>query len=200
MELHYAYRAEDRPVGTEPKDKAQIRMQWVDFQHGGKTYSLAHLVPVAHVYRRVENNDKPSEAFRVDVTFSLHCFSRRPGDGEVYDSQLMYPNVSEQRLFDLERYEMSKRLPEIIASLPERKIRQTGHGNYISVDLSHQDGTPIEYDVFFKVKKVGRGKLELRVESAYVRDAAYQSNRPSGKPIRFWVILHNTLNGLAIRT
>jgi hypothetical protein len=94
---------------------------------------------------------------------------------------------------------MSRRLPEIIRSLPKRQIRQTGHGNYICVEVITETGVRVEYDVFFKVKKVAKGRLELRVESAYVRDPSYRTNRPSGKPIRIWVILHNTLNGLAIR-
>jgi hypothetical protein len=94
---------------------------------------------------------------------------------------------------------MSRRLPEIIRSLLKRQIRQTGHGNYICVEVITETGVRVEYDVFFKVKKVAKGRLELRVESAYVRDPSYRTNRPSGKPIRIWVILHNTLNGLAIR-
>jgi len=175
-------------------------MQWADFQFGGKTYGLGHLARMDLVYRRPASGPLPGVNFRVDVYFSLHCFTRRPVEEEHFDAKLIYPGVSARRLFDFHRYDMSKRLPEIIATLPDRKVRQTGYGNYISVDVSNQDGSIVEYDVFFKVKKVARGRLELRVESAYVRDAQYRSNRPSGKAIAFWVILHNTLNGLAIRT
>jgi hypothetical protein len=58
----------------------------------------------------------------------------------------------------------------------------------------------IEYDIFFKVKKLGKGRLEMIVETAFVRDPAHAASRPSGKPIRFWIILHNTLHGLKIRS
>jgi hypothetical protein len=95
---------------------------------------------------------------------------------------------------------MSKRLPEIIQGLPDRSIRQTGHSNFITVEVIRDSGGVVEYDIFFKVKKVGKGRLELRVESAYVRDPEYGSSRPSGKKIGFLVILHNTLNSLTIRS
>ena len=44
------------------------------------------------------------------------------------------------------------------------------------------------------------GRLEMIVETAFVRDAGYGSTRPDGKPVRFWIILHNTRHGLMIRT
>ena len=37
------------------------------------------------------------------------------------------------------------------------------------------------------------------VETAFVRDLDHDSLRPDGKPIRFWIILHNTLNNIKIR-
>lgn len=173
-------------------------MQWKEFVYQGKTYDLSHLHPFEIWFERPAQHGKPPVSFRVEAHFSLHCFSRRMGD-EPYDKGLIYPGVSEVRLFDLYRYELSRRLPDIIRSLPRRQIRQTGHGNYICVEVITETGIRVEYDVFFKVRKVARGRLELRVESAYVRDPSYRTNRPSGKPIRMWVILHNTLNGLAIR-
>jgi hypothetical protein len=174
-------------------------VQWKDFVYQGRSYDLSHLDPFEIQFERPAQARKPAVGFRVDVFFSLHCFSRRLDD-EPYDCNLIYPNVSELRLFDAYRHELSKRLPDIVRNLPTLQIRQTGHGNYICVDVIAEDGKRIEYDVFFKVKKVARGRLELRIESAYVRDPSYKTSRPSGKPIRFWVILHNTLNGLAIRT
>jgi hypothetical protein len=39
----------------------------------------------------------------------------------------------------------------------------------------------------------------MLVETAFVRDPEYGSTRPAGKPIRFWIILHNTLNDIRIR-
>jgi hypothetical protein len=72
---------------------------------------------------------------------------------------LVYPDDYEARIFDFRRYEMSKRLPEII-----------------------------------------QGRLEMIVVTAFVRDPGYGSTRPDGRPVRFWIILHNTRHGLMIRT
>jgi hypothetical protein len=38
------------------------------------------------------------------------------------------------------------------------------------------------------------------IQSAYLRDANYASNRPERKPIGFFVILFNTLNNKPIKT
>lgn len=173
-------------------------MQWSNFSCGGVTYDLSHLHPRTLRYERPATTTKPAVTFKVDVTYSLHCFSYAPR-GTDYDRDLVYP-ATEFRVFDPYRFEMSKRLPEIIQGLPDRSIRQTGHSNFITVEVIRDSGGVVEYDIFFKVKKVGKGRLELRVESAYVRDPEYGSSRPSGKKIGFLVILHNTLNSLTIRS
>jgi hypothetical protein len=68
------------------------------------------------------------------------------------------------------------------------------------VETIAENGAHVEYDIFFKVKKKSKGRLEMIVETAFVRDPGYDSTRPQGKPVRFWIILHNTLNGIRIRT
>ena len=96
---------------------------------------------------------------------------------------------------------MSKRLPEIIQALPTKKpYHNSNRRNFFTVVILTDNEPPIEYDIFFKVKKLGKGRLEMIVETAFVRDPAHASSRPSGKPIRFWIILHNTLHGLKIRS
>jgi hypothetical protein len=56
----------------------------------------------------------------------------------------------------------------------------------------------MEYEVFFRVWKPGRGRIFLHVESAYVREGDYGRSKPKGTAIDFYVILHNTLNKRAI--
>jgi hypothetical protein len=51
-----------------------------------------------------------------------------------------------------------------------------------------------------KVTKPAISRLALHIQSAYIRDPNYNSSRPSGKPIRFLVILHNTLNKVPIKS
>jgi hypothetical protein len=119
--------------------------------------------------------------------------------GETYDYGLIYPDPYEKRLFDLRRYEMSKHLPTIIQALPIAKPRHNGGlGKFFSVEIITESGERIEYDIFFKVKK-GNNGLEMIVETAFIREPNYDSARPDGKPIRFWIILHHTLHGIKIR-
>jgi hypothetical protein len=114
---------------------------------------------------------------------------------------LLYGDDREIRVFDFVRYELSKRLPAIIDGLPQRKCYHTGKGNFFSVEIVRGDGTVVEYDAFFTASRSSfRGKINLFVQSAYVRDAEYASSRPAKKPIGFYVILFNTLNNKPIKT
>ncbi len=176
-------------------------MRWKDFNYGGRAYDLSHLHPRVFRFTRPAEDAHAAEVFDVEVRFTLHCFSRGQRDGEAMDPLGIYPNAYETRIFDFRRYEMSKRLPEIIQGLPTRKPRHNkSRGNYFVVEQVAEHGETFEYDIFFKVRKPGKGRLELIVETAFVRDPGYGSTRPDGKPVRFWIILHNTRHGLAIRT
>ena len=176
-------------------------MKWIEFKHDETTYDLTHLHPCTLVYERPAENDKAAEIYNVDVIFTLHCFSRELKPGEGCDNSLMYSDGYESRVFDFRRYELSKRLPEIIQALPDRKpYHNNNRRNFFTIEVVTENGASVEYDIFFKVKKKAKGRLEMIVETAFVRDPDYDSTRPAGKPIRFWIILHNTLNNKKIRT
>jgi hypothetical protein len=67
------------------------------------------------------------------------------------------------------------------------------------VELTEDSGERIEYDIYFRLVKLGKQRLELTVETAFDRRPENRKNRPVGKPIRFWIILHNTLCEKPIR-
>lgn len=114
---------------------------------------------------------------------------------------MLYGDDRETRIFDFVRYELSKRLPEIIEGLGQRKCYHTGEGNFFSVEIIQENGRVIEYDIFFVASRSSlKGKINLSVQSAYIRDAEYASSRPVKKPIGFFVILFNTLNNKPIHT
>ena len=113
----------------------------------------------------------------------------------------MYSDGYESRAFDFRRYELSKLLPEIIQTLPDRKpYHNKNRRNFFTVEVVAENASTVEYDIFFKVKKKAKGQLEMIIETAFVRDPGHDSTRPDGKPIRFWIILHNTLNNKKIST
>ena len=171
-------------------------MQWKDFEYNGVTYDLRHLCPRTLQFERPAQGDKLAIIFSVDVIFSLHCFTHeRPPC--AYDMNLTYSDAREMRLFDFERYELSKKLPMIIETLAQRKCFHTGHGNFVTVEVVSGDGVTVDYHVFFTASKSDRkGRVNIYIQSAYVPDRKVGT---SGKSIRFLVILHNTMNKLLIR-
>jgi hypothetical protein len=92
---------------------------------------------------------------------------------------------------------LSHHLPGIIAVLAKRKCYHTGRGNFFTVEVVDDAGNRVEYEVYFNAYR-SIGRLNLVVQSAYVRDWAH-SNRPHTKPIGFNIILYNVLNGKEIK-
>ena len=82
---------------------------------------------------------------------------------------MVYSDARESRLFDFERYELSKRLPGIIESLSQRKCFQTDRSDFVTVDVILADATVVNYHVYFTVSKATKkGFINLFVSSAYV--------------------------------
>ena len=69
----------------------------------------------------------------------------------------------ESRAFDPVRYGLSKALPELLRTLPERRIAQTRTGSLVRIELVGQG----EYGIFFLLTKEGKSSCELFVMSAY---------------------------------
>jgi hypothetical protein len=165
---------------------------WTPFTHADTVYDLGHLHPCELMYEQPRQGEKPAITYIVDVTFSLHCFTRSLPKEGAYDRSLVYRSSLEERLFDTARYEYSKRLPGIIRTLNQRKCMKTGHGNFFTVEVITDDGNAVDYDVFFTAEKSSkRGRITLFIQSAFVRE---KKKLPTGKPIRFAIILYNTLN------
>jgi hypothetical protein len=175
-------------------------MQWKPFQFRGKIYDLSHLHPRSVIYEQPPKGDAPAHMYKVDVIFGLHCFTRGVKADERFDPALMYSDDRETRIFDFIRYGLSVRLPEIVNKLPARKCYHTGKGNFFTVEIAREDGEVAEYDVFFVASRSStRGRINLYVQGAYLRDPEHAANRPTRKPVGFYVILFNTLNRKPIR-
>lgn len=170
---------------------ACIDMKWLPFLRHNISYDLSHLHPKHITYVQPSKADKPAIQYKVSVSFSMHCFTRGLKEKERPDRTMLYSDARETRVFDFQRYELSKELPEIIQNLSNRKCYHTGKGNFFTVELVGDLGQKVEYDVFFEASRI-KG-LVLFVQRAYVRDAQHRS-RPRAKPIRFEVILYNTLH------
>jgi hypothetical protein len=173
-------------------------VRWIAFSFEEKKYSLDHLHPKTVTYVQPAKGINPPRRYRVEVIFSLHCFTRSM-ENETPDSALLYGDNRETRIFDFGRYELSQNLPAIIEGLMARKCFHTGHGNFFTVSVLDGQGNKIEYEVYFTVSKsTKRRVINLYVQSAYKRDTDHRGNRPAPRPIGFSVILFNTLNKVPI--
>jgi hypothetical protein len=176
-------------------------IRWKPFKYRGDTYDLTHLYPRTVRYEQTAKGNQPSRSYTADVIFSLHCFTRGFREGETPDESLLYADSRECRVFDFQRYQLSKFLPQIVYGLSQRKCYHTERGNFFSIELlSQEDGSVIEYNIFFTASRSSKkGVVNLFVQSAYVRDSQHSSNRPQKKPIGFHVILFNTLHNRPIK-
>lgn len=154
------------------------------------------------IFARPAAKGMSEEKYTVDIRYTDHCFTRKPLPGEKYDRALIYPNRERKiRLFCPMRNEMSKLLPGLIRSFPHKKPHHNkDHRNFFTVDNLTYQGQPVKYDIIFNVRKSGKGRLELLVETAYIQDPNYGAAPLLGRRVGFWIILGNTYRGIKIPT
>jgi hypothetical protein len=138
----------------------------------------------------------PPRTYRVEVIFSLHCFTRGL-DNEIPDQAMLYSDTRETRVFDFRRYELSRRLPGIVADLPQRTCYGADRRNFFIFEMVNQkSGDAQQYEVYFTASRsTKKDIINLFLQSAYTRDAKHAANRPQMKPISFHAILWSALNG-----
>jgi hypothetical protein len=175
-------------------------VNWNEFKHAEKVYDLKHLRSYTTRFEWLATAKKASEKISVTITFSHHCFTRGlPRDAGPYDPTLRFDHEGDTRIFDVELWELSRRLPDILSNLASMKCMQTGKSNFLAIEMVAADGSKCEYEIYFRVWKPRKRNVSLHVESAYVREENYGSSRPKGTAINFRVVLHNTLHDIAIR-
>ena len=77
-------------------------IRWNAFVHNGVNYDLSHLHPSQIDFTQPGNATKPERTYKVEVIYSLHCFSRKHDPAEPL---LEYCDAREKRTFDFVRYE-----------------------------------------------------------------------------------------------
>jgi len=167
----------------------------------GRIYDLSHLDPFIFEFVVPEKNGKPAVAYAIHVLFSWHCFTRKIAPSENFPRSLAYYHGRETRVFDERRYRFSRQLPGIIRDIGSRRCFHTGKGNFFTVELVDEEGSRVEYTIFFRLSRHAEPRaLTLRVESAYARDGGVPIGRPRPpRPIRFSVIAYNTATGKQIK-
>lgn len=157
---------------------------------------MSHLWNKTCHYEQPATSTETARCYTVEIEFGLHTFTRARKTGESPVADLLYSDARETRVFDFERYELSKLLPCLVEELPRRKCYHTGKGNFFTVEVITREHQAEEYFVFFESSRTKRKSiLRLFVQSAYVRSAG----RLKRKPIGFYVVLFNTLHNKPIR-
>jgi hypothetical protein len=139
----------------------------------------------------------------VVVFFSCHCFTHSVDRDERDQIPLreLYSDGRERRVLNPQRYELSKRLPGLIRTLGERRIRvEADRDNYFLLEETREDGSVAHYAVFFEVEKDERRKkrIVLRVQSAYPVLELTRRQQKAGK-INFHVLLRAVYQGRRVR-
>ena len=165
-------------------------MKWKKFIYSNKEYDISHLHPF----------QLQLGGYKFNVLFSMHCFTRKPLNNEVYDETLSYQGPNEKdRVFCFDRYDLSQQLPNIIRSLEKRPCWHTHHGSFFTIELQSSEGERQEYEVYFEVFKSKNGWMTIQIKSAYIRDNYHQTTQPRKRKIRFGVIAKNRASGKKLR-
>jgi hypothetical protein len=165
-------------------------IHWRNFTLGSETYDLDHLA-AHHAEYLDDRNEKNPITYKFIVTYGLHCFTKAlEGLDEAESQSLMYHAPRESRHFNVERYYLSKELPNIILSLSQKTtlVCHAGYGKFASVKVLDSNGVEVDYFVVFTVFKESK-KLRLHVQSAY---PVYEGIGKI-KKVSFLVIANNLL-------
>lgn len=145
----------------------------------------------------------------VVVIFSCHCFTRGlPRDlsevGQIPPEDL-FNDAREQRLLDPCRYDLSVQcLRGLVLSLPEQHIivAQPRRRNFMTWRAPPAGHAGAVYAMFFSVERDARrkGRMILRVQSAYLLDGGLTKAQKEGRKVRLGTLLKAAYEGRPIRS
>lgn len=155
------------------KKKFHIKaiQEWEDVVHEGLHFDMSHL---SASELTVEAKDK---TYILIVTYGLHCFTK---DDDVYSIPKKVKDSFEERSFNIERYQASKSLKNILSNeITSLSFYQTDEKrNFVIKRHNSITGLDEPYKIcttFFKENR----KLRLHVISAYfVREGEGSDSQP----------------------
>lgn len=142
-------------------------------QIDGSTYCLEHLQPKVYNLILEKTQQHPQTMVKMLVRYSSHCYSVGAGLEEAN----LRDERHQPRKFCIKRYNYSKYLPFIFSEFIKRDCFFTNHSNFLTIELLDEMGESKEYEIYFRVKLSGDKKVDVYVESSYVRDCAHKLNR-----------------------
>jgi len=177
-------------------EETKLLIKFPPVRHAGTVYDLSHLDPSVVEYIQAGTETVAAKVYKVNVIYTQHCFTRDIPRSGAYDKTLEHMDGKEIRLFDVDRWELSKRLPEIVHALAERTCQHAKENNFVTIEAVTGGGEVVEYDVFFVASKAMRpGFINLVIQSAYLKE-----QKQTGKRVSFLKILFSALNGKRLRS
>lgn len=174
-------------------------------------YDLSHLNPFLWEFIQPARNEITEKRYKVLFEFSHHCFTKSPNKykGETlanYPAELKYETEKETRIFCIERYQLSLRLPEILKEMDKNKCFFTSADDkFMTISIEEDNGEIVDYEIYFSLKKSNIKNevcaLYIFINSAYKRTEDYKLHSPRRhlKPVSLFVLLYNTLNNKRIK-
>lgn len=175
-------------------------MTWPSFKKNGDEYNLNHLNPFNSKLVKPAKHGQMEQAYPCRITFSCHCFTRTPENGEVVEQSNIYRDPkNENRIFCAKRYELSKGLKSIIVKRLTKggtKCFHTERGNYFIVELAQSGGKKVSYEIYFVLGKSSSTQKEnaiyIHITSAHPRPLNSHRKYPK---VRMQVLAHNAIVG-----
>jgi hypothetical protein len=133
---------------------------WKSLVVDGSVYDLSHLEPfLFHALPR-----GMAEFVTINVRVHDHCFTEafNPAKHQTSLNSSQY-SAHEKRAFDLDRYELSRNLPNFVRQICGKKITSTRNGNLARVELANGD----KYAIFFTLRRANNRRADLFVVSAF---------------------------------
>ncbi|HWU61494.1 MAG TPA: hypothetical protein VN112_05655 [Ensifer sp.] len=151
----------------------------------GQVYDLDHLDPFDF------DIEVEGVTIVVHVEFTCHCFTEALKQEHTPD--LRYAHGKETRAFDIQRYELSKKLPEMLRTLGTRSVYHTQQGSFFVLRDEDIEGLKVPYLVFFSAFKATdkRVHVQLLVRSAYLKPGMAEF----AAPVRFSTLMRFTRDG-----
>jgi hypothetical protein len=170
--------------------------RWPSHWEKGRRYDLSHVHPFKIDYTLPANAQFAARVVRISVSFTSHTFTRKCEADETPNHH--YCSPGEARIFDQERYELSKLLPELIRNIGNRKCFFAKYDNFFVPELPEGIPDDSEYWVFFFVERADKGEmhaLNLIVQSAYVGRRERSPAGRTAKRITFRALISKVLAG-----
>ena len=147
-------------------------------QQNGIEFDLSHLDAQTIEIVQAEKADKPERRTPCRLTFSHHCFTRKPDYDEQFSQEQVYIEPSnEQRIFCHDRYALSRSV--LIGLVTDKfidgktKCFHTNRGTFLLIETLDQNGEQLSYEVYFdmfKSKSLKDG-VYINIRTAFVRDS-----------------------------